>query len=116
MKLVEMAYFSDKVDEMAEFYQALLGQEPVARSEGMAIFMVGETKIFIHHNYVPGEGDLPPQNHIAFAVDDVDKACEKLAAQGLVIDRLPKDYYWGRSAYLHDPDGQQIEITQSESN
>jgi hypothetical protein len=27
----------------------------------------------------------------------------------------PKDYYWGRSAYLRDPDGQLIEITHSSS-
>lgn len=26
------------------------------------------------------------------------------------MDTMPKDYYWGRSAYLPDPDGQLIEI------
>jgi hypothetical protein len=26
----------------------------------------------------------------------------------------PKDFYWGRSAYLRDPDGRRIEITQKD--
>jgi len=34
--------------------------------------MAGGTKIFIHKNYDPGEGDLPPENHLAFTVDDLD--------------------------------------------
>lgn len=115
MKLVEMAYFTDNVKEMAEFYRRLLGSEPVAQSEGMAIFMSGKTKIFIHHNYNPAEGELPPDNHIAFAVENVDAVCRQLIDAGLILEAAPQDYYWGRSAYLRDPDGQQIEITQIDS-
>lgn len=111
MNLVELAYFTDNVKEMAEFYRALLRSEPVAESEDMAIFINGRTKIFIHRTYEPGEGELPPTNHVAFAVDDVDAACEQFLAGGLTLEVAPKDYYWGRSAYLRDPDGQQIEIT-----
>ena len=36
-----------------------------------------------------------------------------LANQGLSIEVPPADYYWGRSAYLRDPDGHQVEITKS---
>lgn len=114
MNLVELAFFTDNVTEMAVFYQRLLGKEPVARSEGMAIFMSGNTKIFIHRTYQPEEGELPPDNHIAFAVEDVDTACEELVQRGMQLEVPPKDYYWGRSAYLRDPDGQQIELTQGE--
>jgi catechol 2,3-dioxygenase-like lactoylglutathione lyase family enzyme len=113
MKLHELAYFTDNVKGMADFYRGLLGAEPVARSDDMAIFMSGATKIFIHRNYPPSEGDLPPNNHIAFAVEDVDAACEALTQQGLTLEVLPKDYYWGRSAYLRDPDGHQVEITKA---
>lgn len=105
MKLHELAYFTDNVKGMADFYRGLLGTEPVAQSEDMAIFMSGGTKIFIHHNYTPSEGDLPPNDHIAFAVEDVDAACEALTQQGLTLEIPPKDYHWGRSAYLRDPDG-----------
>lgn len=111
MKLIEMAYFTDNVSDMAEFYRNLLGSDPVASSEDMAIFMTGETKIFIHRTYEAAEGELPSENHIAFKVDDVDAVCKSLTEQGLKIEFPPKDYYWGRSAYLRDPHGHLIEIT-----
>ena len=82
MKLVELAFFTDQVSEMAAFYQRLLGSEAVAQSEDMAIFMVGHTKIFIHKNYTPGEGDLPADNHMAFEVEDLDAACGELIKRG----------------------------------
>ena len=112
MKLVEMAMFVDDVDAMAAFYEQLLGSEPVARSEGMAIFMVGTTKLFIHRTYVPGEGELPPEDHTAFEVDDVDAECARLAAAGVTVEVAADDYYWGRSAYLRDPAGRLIELTE----
>ena len=111
MKLHELAYFTDNVKGMSDFYRGLLGAEPVAQSDDMAIFMSGGTKIFIHRNYPASEGELPANNHVAFAVEDVDAACETLTEQGLTLEIPPKDYYWGRSAYLRDPDGHQVEIT-----
>jgi len=54
----------------------------------MAIFMSGGTKIFIHRNYPPSEGDLPPNNHIAFAVEDMDATCATLTEQGLSHQRI----------------------------
>lgn len=113
MKLIELAYFTDNVQQMADFYLGLLGVEPVAKSDDMAIFMSGQTKIFIHRKYVPKEGELPADNHIAFAVEDVDATCEVLLQQGLTLEVPPKDYYWGRSAYLRDPDGHMVEITKA---
>ena len=113
MKLHELAYFTDNVKGMADFYRGLLGSEPVAQSDDMAIFMFGGTKIFIHRNYPPSESDLPPNNHVAFAVEDVDTASAALTQQGLTLEIPPKDYYWGRSAYLRDPDGHQVEITKA---
>ena len=113
MKLGELAYFTDNVRQMTDFYRALLGVEPVAQSEDMAIFFVGETKVFIHRNYLASEGDLPPENHISFTVTDPDAICQALIKQGLKLEFPPEDYYWGRSAYLRDPDGHQIEITKA---
>ena len=116
MNLVELAFFTENVPEMSAFYKRLIGKEPVTQSESMAIFMSGSTKIFIHQKYTPAEGDLPPDDHIAFAVEDVDSTCDALVEQGLKLEVPPLDYYWGRSAYLRDPDGHQVEITQTESN
>jgi uncharacterized glyoxalase superfamily protein PhnB len=45
-------------------------------------------------------------------VDDVDATCEQLMQSGMKLEVAPRDYYWGHSAYLRDPDQQQIEITQ----
>lgn len=115
MKLTELAYFTTDVPAIAAFYRALLGREPVAESDSMAIFLVGDTKIFIHQAYTPAGGDLPPENHIAMTVDDVDAACHSLTALGLAIEVPPKTYYWGRSAYLRDPDGHLIELIQKEA-
>jgi catechol 2,3-dioxygenase-like lactoylglutathione lyase family enzyme len=113
VRLAEIARFTDDVAGMAAFYRRLLAAEPVAESDGMAIFLVGETKLFIHRAYTPSEGDLPPENHVAFAVSDVDATCRELTAGGLALEVAPKDYYWGRSAYLRDPDGCLLELTQS---
>lgn len=112
-RLEEIAYFSEQVAEMSAFYERLLGSGPVARSDDMAIFVVGETKIFIHRTYPDSEGELPPENHVAFAVDDVDAATGVLQAQGLRLEIEPRDYYWGRSAYLRDPDGHLMELIES---
>jgi len=113
MKLVELAYFTDDVKGMSDFYRSLLGVDPVAKSDDMAIYMNGDVKIFIHQKYDPKEGELPPENHSAFAVDDVDAACISLITKGLTLEVPPTDYYWGRSAYLRDPDGHLVEITKN---
>lgn len=80
----------------------------------MSIFFMSESKIFIHYRYLAQEGELPPDSHHAFTAEDVDAACARLAAQGLKIEIPPQDYCWGRSAYLRDPDGQQVEMMQKE--
>jgi catechol 2,3-dioxygenase-like lactoylglutathione lyase family enzyme len=111
-ELSEIAFFTDDVGKMTGFYRHLLGTSPAAQSEGIAIFMLGNTKLFIHSTYTPEKGELPPENHIAFTVEDVDKACTELKGKGLIIEVEPADYYWGRSAYLRDPDGTLIELNQ----
>ena len=113
MKLIELTYFTENVQQMADFYHGLLGVDSVARSDDMVIFMSGQTKIFIHRKYVPVGGELPADNHIAFAVENVDATCDALTQQGLTLEVPPKDYYWGRSAYLRDPDGHMVEITKA---
>lgn len=110
MKLTEIAFFTDRVIQMTDFYRRFLGVDPVACSETMAIFFVNETKVFIHHKYDPKNGELPPEDHHAFAVENVDQTCEQLVEQGLTLEIPPQDFYWGRSAYLRDPDGHQLEI------
>jgi len=113
-KLVEIAKFTKKIEEMSAFYENLLGTAPAARSEGMAIFMIGAVKLFLHAFYEQKEGDLPPENHLAFEVPNVIQACDELVQAGLKIEVPPKEYYWGYSAYLRDPDGQMIELIEAD--
>jgi catechol 2,3-dioxygenase-like lactoylglutathione lyase family enzyme len=58
--------------------------------------------------------DGPPnEDHFAIAVDDLDGTCAALGENGLGFLVAPRDYPWGRSAYLRDPDGRLVELTQS---
>lgn len=113
MKVAEIAHFTEDVATMRAFYAGLLGTDPVAESPGMVIFAVGETRVFIHATYTPGEGELTPEDHTALEVADVDATCDRLASEGLTVELPPRDYYWGRSAYLRDPDGNLIELIQA---
>jgi lactoylglutathione lyase len=47
--------------------------------------------------------------HLAFAVDDIYAACEKLAASGVTILRPPRD---GRMAFVRSPDQISVELLQ----
>ena len=55
------------------------------------------------------------QTKITFAVSvaDLDAACAALRADGCKFLVEPRDYQWGRSAYLRDPDGRLVEVAQS---
>ena len=47
--------------------------------------------------------------HLAFEVDDIHSACERLQAHGVTISRPPRD---GRMAFVRSPDGISIELLQ----
>ncbi|HEY4692952.1 MAG TPA: VOC family protein [Bellilinea sp.] len=112
MELSELAFFTDDVAGMTEFYQKLLGKVPDYAGQNMALFTLGSVTFLIHARYTPADDDLPPDNHFAFKLSDVDAASAGLVQQGLNLEHLPRDYDWGRSAYLRDPDGQLIELAQ----
>ena len=59
---------------------------------------MGGSKILVH------------ERSAALAVDDLDASCDALKAGGLVLHVEPRDYPWGRSAYLRDPDGRLVEL------
>ena len=47
--------------------------------------------------------------HLAYEVEDVYAACERLRASGVTINRPPRD---GRMAFVRSPDGISIELLQ----
>jgi len=113
-RIAEVALFTDRVDEMAAFYAAVLGVEPLQRGSDIAIFDADGITVLIHSRAATSPSRPPNQNHIALAVGDVDAACGTLASQGLVILLPPREYDWGRSAYLRDPDGHLVELQSGE--
>jgi lactoylglutathione lyase len=48
--------------------------------------------------------------HIAYAVDDIYATCQHLMAQGITINRPPRD---GFMAFIRSPDGISIELLQA---
>jgi catechol 2,3-dioxygenase-like lactoylglutathione lyase family enzyme len=110
MKFHEVAMFTDQVDAVSDFYERLFDIKPAYRGSGISIFQVGETQILIHSKYVPGPGELPCENHIAFSVGDLEQAVRELESRRVSVETPPKDYNWGRSAYLRDPDGHLVEL------
>jgi catechol 2,3-dioxygenase-like lactoylglutathione lyase family enzyme len=60
------------------------------------------------------QSGAPGDDHVALAVEDVDSTVAHLESQGMRVEYPPRDYYWGRSAYLRDPDGRLIELHQSQ--
>jgi catechol 2,3-dioxygenase-like lactoylglutathione lyase family enzyme len=111
--IVEITYFTHHIAEMTAFYQIFLEMEPAAKSDGMTSFLTGAVKLHLHAAYTPEAGELPPSDHVAVAVRDVDAACKALSEQGLEVEIPTREYDWGVSAYLRDPDGHQVELHQA---
>lgn len=112
MKLIEIARFVDDVPAAVAFYRSFLRSEPTYCDETLATFINDGMTVLVHRRYEPGPGELPCEDHIAFGVADVDQTILALQQQGLTIEFPPRDYDWGRSAYLREPVGSLIEIAQ----
>lgn len=72
-----------------------------------------ETKapmVELTYNWDPEEyGGGRNFGHLAYRVDDIYAACERLMKGGVVINRPPRD---GRMAFVRSPDGVSIELLQ----
>ncbi len=55
-------------------------------------------------------GDGRNFGHLAYAVDDIYAACQRLADGGVVINRPPRD---GRMAFVRSPDKISVELLQT---
>jgi len=110
--VAEIALFTDDVQPTTGFYRGLLGVEPVAKWPGGAIFAVGDSKLLVHERSAAMESGPPNEDHFAFSVVDLDAACDELRAHGALFVVEPREYPWGRSAYLRDPDGRLVELSE----
>jgi catechol 2,3-dioxygenase-like lactoylglutathione lyase family enzyme len=106
-RIAEVALFTPDVARLADFYGRLLGRAADSRSDTHAAFDLGGTTLFIH---VSGDGveGAPDADHFALALDQ-DAAVARAREGGAEVEG-PRDFYWGRSAYLRDPDGRPVEL------
>jgi catechol-2,3-dioxygenase len=111
-RIAEVAFFTSDVQRLTDFYSELLGRPADSRSDSHASFDLGGTTLFIHLAGAGGPAGVPDADHIAFALDP-DAAAERARTTGVGVTG-PAEFYWGRSAYLRDPDGRAVEL-QAES-
>ena len=109
-ELVEVALFTDDIAALKRFYGGLVGGEPEDDWPGGATYWAGAVKLLVHERGVPSEGGPANEDHFALAVPDLVAVCAELHEGGAAIVAEPRDYPWGRSAYVRDPDGRIVEL------
>jgi len=107
------------LDESLDFYCNKLGLVEVSRKEVpqgrfTLVFLAAPgdqgAQLELTHNWDP-EGYDGGRNfgHLAYAVDNIYRSCQRLMDGGVTINRPPRD---GHMAFVRSPDGISIELLQ----
>jgi catechol 2,3-dioxygenase-like lactoylglutathione lyase family enzyme len=112
--------FVEDVDAARSFYANVFGLPVYYEDPNSVVFKFGDTLINLlktgegHELIAPATVGGPEAGHrvqFTITVDDVDKACEQLAARGVSLLNGPMDRPWGiRTASFQDPGGHIWEI------
>lgn len=114
------------VDASLDFYCKKMGMREVRRKESEAgrftlIFLaapkdenasssMNAPELELTYNWDPEEYDTGRNfGHLAYKVDNIYEACQKLMDMGVVINRPPRD---GNMAFIKSPDNISIELLQ----
>ena len=107
------------VDASLDFYCDKLGLVELRRYDSeqgrfTLIFLAApgdeEAQVELTYNWDPEEyGEGRNFGHLAYQVDDIYAACQKLMDGGVTINRPPRD---GRMAFVRSPDNISIELLQ----
>jgi lactoylglutathione lyase len=119
MKYLHTMVRVTNLDESLDFYCNKLGLVELRRKEVpqgrfTLVFLSApgdeSAQVELTHNWDP-ENYSGGRNfgHLAYAVDDIYAACQRLADGGVTINRPPRD---GRMAFVRSPDGISIELLQ----
>jgi lactoylglutathione lyase len=110
------------VDASLKFYRDALGLEVLSRKDFpqgrfTLIFLAAPgdstAQVELTHNWEPETYDGGRNfGHLAYAVDDIYAACERLQQHGVTINRPPRD---GRMAFVRSPDDISIELLQKDA-
>lgn len=108
------------LDASLRFYRDALGLEvrrrrdyPQGRFTLVYLAAPGDTaaELELTYNWDPEDyGSARNFGHLAYAVDDIYAACERLMAHGVTINRPPRD---GHMAFVRSPDNISIELLQA---
>jgi lactoylglutathione lyase len=104
---------------LLRFYRDALGLELLSERKNEAgrftlIVMAApgdhSAQVELTYNWDPEEYGIGRAfGHLAYAVDDIYAACQRLADQGVTINRPPRD---GRMAFVRSPDNISVELLQ----
>ena len=119
MKYLHTMIRVSDVAETLRFFE-LLGLKELRRIDNEAgrfslIFLAApgdeDSQVELTHNW-DESGYTGGRNfgHLAYAVDDVYAACQRLMDGGVTINRPPRD---GRMAFVKSPDGISVELLQA---
>ncbi|MET0546558.1 MAG: VOC family protein [Caulobacterales bacterium] len=107
------------IDKSLAFYCDALGLRETKRYEVeqgrfTLVFLAApespDAEIEMTYNWDPEPYDGGRNfGHLAFEVDDIYAACDRLQSKGVTINRPPRD---GRMAFVRSPDGISIELLQ----
>ena len=107
------------LDASLDFYCDKLGLREVARKDVPAgrftlVFLAApgdeDAQVELTYNWDPEEYSGGRNfGHLAYAVDDIYEACQRLMDGGVTINRPPRD---GRMAFVRSPDNISIELLQ----
>ena len=119
MKYLHTMVRGTDIDKSLAFYGQALGLTELKRydsEEGRftLVFLAAEgdeeAQVELTHNWDPEPYDGGRNfGHLAYSVEDIYATCQRLADNGVVINRPPRD---GRMAFVRSPDGISIEILQ----
>ena len=119
MKYLHTMVRVSNIDESLDFYCNKLGLEEIRRYESeqgrfTLVFLAApgdeEAQVELTYNWDPEEYQGGRNfGHLAYAVDNIYEACQRLADGGVTINRPPRD---GHMAFVQSPDGISIELLQ----
>ncbi len=119
MKYLHTMIRVSDVAETLKFF-ALLGLKELKRYDNEAgrfslIFLAApgdeSAQVELTHNWdEAGYGGGRNFGHLAYAVDDIYAACQRLMDGGVTINRPPRD---GHMAFVRSPDGISVELLQA---
>ncbi|MBR3739806.1 MAG: VOC family protein [Clostridia bacterium] len=106
MKIGEVCLLTNDVRRLAGFYKKLLETENGSDDEAHQFILTEETALTVYN-----DGTLKNNQNIclAFTVEDMEKACEKVLALGARIIESPTKRPWGAmNMSFYDPDNNVI--------